>query len=43
MKIAYSHLQKYFANKPSISDLSDKLLQLGHEHEIQDEIFDMEL
>lgn len=42
MKIAYSHLQKYFANKPSISDLSDKLFQLGHEHEIQDGIFDME-
>lgn len=42
MKIAYSHLQKYFSNKPSIGDLSDKLFQLGHEHEIQDGIFDME-
>ena len=26
----------------SIDDLSDKLFQLGHEHEIQDEIFDIE-
>ena len=42
MKIAYRHLVKFFADKPDIQDLSNKLFQLGHEHEINDSIFDME-
>ena len=43
MKVAYSHLINFLSAKPSIKDLSDKLFQLGHEHEIHDSIFDMEL
>ena len=42
MKIAYEHLLNFLEEKPSINDLSDKLFQLGHEHEIEDSIFDME-
>ena len=42
MKIAYKHLIKHLPQKPSIDDLSDKLFQLGHEHEIQNDIFDIE-
>ena len=42
MKIAYKHLLNLLFTKPSINDLSDKMIQLGHEHEIEDEIFDME-
>ena len=43
MKIAYKHLIKCIESKPSIEDVSSKLFQLGHEHEINKEIFDMEL
>ena len=42
MKIAYHHLLRFLVDKPSIEDLSTKLFQLGHEHEIEDSIFDME-
>ena len=42
MKIAYQHLLRFLIDKPSIKDLSDKLFQLGHEHEIEGNIFDME-
>ena len=42
MKIAYQHLLRFLVDKPSIEDLSIKLFQLGHEHEIEDSIFDME-
>ncbi len=42
MKIAYSHLVQYITEKPSIRQLSDRFFQLGHEHEIEDGIFDME-
>ena len=37
MKIAYKHLKYHISPQVSIDDLSDKLFQLGHEHEIQDE------
>ena len=43
MKIPYKHLVKDINSNPSIEELSDRLFQLGHEHEIFDEIFDMEL
>ena len=43
MKIPYKYLKKYIDSDISISELSDKLFQLGHEHEIVDEIFEMEL
>ena len=42
MKISYKHLVKNIHTNPSIKQLSDKLFQLGHEHEVSDEIFDME-
>ena len=42
MKIAYSHLIKYIKENPSIDVLSSNLFQLGHEHEIEDDIFNME-
>ena len=42
MKIAYQHLLRFLKEKPSIENLSDKLFQLGHEHEIENFIFDME-
>ena len=42
MKIAYSHLIKNIEGNPLIDDLSDKLFQLGHEHEVEDEIFNFE-
>ena len=36
MKISYEHLMRYFDEKPSIQDISERLFQLGHEHEIED-------
>ena len=42
MKIAYSHLVQYMPENPSIEQISDSLFQLGHEHEIEGNIFDME-
>ena len=42
MKIAYSHLVQHIEENPSIEQISDSLFQLGHEHEIDDGIFDME-
>lgn len=42
MKIAYSHLVQYMPENPTIEQISDSLFQLGHEHEIEDNIFDIE-
>lgn len=42
MKIAYSHLVSRIKDKPSVSELSKYLFQLGHEHEIENGIFNME-
>ncbi|MDA7697232.1 phenylalanine--tRNA ligase beta subunit-related protein [Gammaproteobacteria bacterium] len=42
MKIAYSHLVQHIEEAPSIEDISNKLFQLGHEHEIDNDILDME-
>jgi len=42
MKIAYSHLVQRIEENPSIEQISDALFQLGHEHEIDGDIFDME-
>jgi hypothetical protein len=39
MKIAYSHLVRHINDGPSIDELSNKLFQLGHEHEIENKIF----
>ena len=43
MKFLYQDLASFFSEKPSKDLLSDRLFQLGHEHEIDDDIFDMEL
>ena len=43
MKVSYKHIVEYIAEKPSISEISNKLFQLGHEHEIEGDIFDLEL
>jgi len=43
MKVAYKHLISCIPSKPSIDEISDRFFQLGHEHEIDDEIFNMEL
>ena len=43
MKINYKDLINFFSEVPSKSEISDKLFQLGHEHEIEGDIFDMEL
>jgi phenylalanyl-tRNA synthetase beta chain len=43
MKINYQNLINFLSEKPSKEDLSQKLFQLGHEHEISGDIFDMDL
>jgi phenylalanyl-tRNA synthetase beta chain len=43
MKIAYKNLLTRIKSKPSIEELSEKLFQLGHEHEILDGVYHMEL
>ena len=42
MKIAYIHLVQHIEENPTIEQISDSLFQLGHEHEIDGGIFDME-
>lgn len=44
MKIAYFHLVDRIRSKPkpSIGEISERLFQLGHEHEIANDIFDIE-
>jgi phenylalanyl-tRNA synthetase beta chain len=42
MKIAYKHLIHHIESKPTINEISEKLFQLGHEHEIDNDIFNME-
>ena len=42
MKFFYKHLINRIISKPSLSDLSEKLFQLGHEHEISNNILDFE-
>ena len=43
MKIVYKDLLSHLSQNPSKELLSKKLFQLGHEHEIHGDIFDMEL
>ena len=42
MKIAYRHLVQHIEESPSIEQISDSLFQLGHEHEIDGNILNME-
>ena len=43
MKILYKHLVKYIKSPPTIDELSERLFQLGHEHEIENDIIDLDL
>ena len=43
MKIVYSHLLKLLEQQPKLEELSELLFQLGHEHEIDGEVLDMEI
>jgi len=43
MKFLYQDLLNFLSSKPSKEVLSQKLFQLGHEHEINGDIFDMEI
>ena len=43
MKFIYQDLLNFLKEKPSKEALSEKLFQLGHEHEINGDIFDMEI
>ncbi len=42
MKISYQGLLRFLNDKPDISEISEKLFQLGHEHEIENQVFDFE-
>ena len=43
MKVHYRHLLEFLKKTPSKTELSETLFQLGHENEIEGEIFDLEL
>ena len=43
MKISYKHLSQRILSSPDIDELSERLFHLGHEHEINDQIFDLEI
>ena len=43
MKISYKHLSQRLLSSPDIDELSERLFHLGHEHEICDQIFDLEI
>ncbi len=43
MKFLYQDILNFLTEKPSKEALSKKLFQLGHEHEIDGDIFDMEI
>ncbi len=42
MKISHKHLLNFLNEKPSIKEVSEKLFQLGHENEVDDEIIDID-
>ena len=43
MKVAYKHLKSLIPSEPRIDEISDRFFQLGHEHDIEDDIFNMDL
>ena len=43
MKIFYSHIKRNIISDITINELSEKLFQLGHEHEISNDVIDFEL
>ena len=42
MKISYFHILQNLVEQPSIDEISQKLIQLGHENTYQDNILDIE-
>jgi phenylalanyl-tRNA synthetase beta chain len=42
MNILYDHIVHHISETPSINEISDSLYQLGHEHKINGNIFEME-
>ena len=42
MKIPYSHIIRFIPSKPALNEVSNFLFQLGHEHEIDNGIFNFE-
>ena len=43
MKIPYKYIRDSIEENPSINDISEKLFQLGHEHEMGDDILILKL
>ena len=43
MKFHYQHLLEILKKSPTKNELSQVLFQLGHENEIEGEIFDLDL
>lgn len=43
MKFIYKDILRFLDGEPSKESLSEKLFQLGHEHEVENDIYDMEL
>jgi phenylalanyl-tRNA synthetase beta chain len=43
MKIPYQYIVQSIEENPCIEEISDRLFQLGHEHEIENGIFDIEI
>ena len=43
MKVHFKHLKDKINPQPLIAELSERFFQLGHEHEICDDIFDFEI
>ena len=43
MKIPYKHIVKFIGESPPLNEISEKLFQLGHEHTIENDIFDIEI
>lgn len=42
MKISYKHLIKHITTPTNINEMSERLFQLGHEHTIDNNVFDIE-
>ena len=43
MKVHYKDLLNFLSDTPSEDLISEKLFQLGHEHELNNGIFDIEI
>ena len=43
MKISAKHLFRFFNQEVSLEELSNRLMQLGHENEVDGDIIDLEI